>query len=40
MKTTRTPYLQPAFLVCAMLLLTAATTKSLVIRFLGWQLTK
>ena len=34
------PYLQPAFLVCALLLLTGATTKSLVIRFLGWQFTK
>ena len=40
MKTILKPYLQPAFLVCAMILLTAATTKSLVIRFLGWQLIK
>ncbi len=40
MKTTLKPYFQPAFLVCALLLLTAATTKSLVIQALGWQLAK
>jgi hypothetical protein len=34
------PYLQPAFLVCVLLLLTSAATKSLVIRFLGVQLVK
>ena len=40
MKAFLKPYLQPAFVVCALLLLTGATTKSLVVRFLGVQLTK
>ena len=40
MKTLLKPYLHPAFLVCTVLLLTAATTKSLVIQALGWHLTK
>jgi len=40
MKAFLKPYLQPAFLVCALLLLTGATTKELVVRFLGVQLTK
>ena len=40
MKTTLKPYLHPAFVVCTLILLTAATTKSLVIQTLGWHLTK
>ena len=40
MKTLLKSYLSPAFLVCAMILLTAAATKSLVIQALGWHLTK
>ena len=40
MKAILKPYLQPAFLICALVLLTAATSKSLVIQALGWQLTK
>ncbi len=40
MKTLLKAYLHPAFLVCTVLLLTAATTKSLVIQALGWHLTK
>ena len=40
MKTVLKPYFRPAFLVCTVLLLTAATTKSLVIQALGWHLTK
>lgn len=40
MKMPLKPYFRPAFLVCALLLLTAATTKSLVIQALGWHLTK
>lgn len=40
MKMSFKSLFQPAFLVCALLLLTGATTKSLVVRFLGWQLTK
>lgn len=40
MGTVLKPYLKPAFVVCVMVLLTGAATKSLVIRALGWQLTK
>lgn len=40
MKAFLKPYLQPAFLVCALLILTGAASKSLVVRFLGVQLTK
>lgn len=40
MKAILKPYLQPAFLVCALVLLTGAASKELVVRFLGWQLTK
>jgi hypothetical protein len=40
MKTNLKSCLHPAFLVCVLLLLTAATTKSMVIRVLGWHLTK
>lgn len=40
MKSLLKPLINPAFLVCAILLLTAATTRSLVVQALGWHLTK
>lgn len=40
MKAILKPYLQPAFLVCALVLLTGAASKELVVRFLGLQLVK
>lgn len=40
MKSAFKPYLQPAFLICVLLLASAATTKTLIIRTMGWHLTK
>ncbi len=40
MNATLRPYFQPAFLVCVLLLATAASTQSLIIRYAGWHLTK